>query len=143
MVSCATKSVLKMPSTTSYAEGPYKRRGARSILPGSRDPADWERFRFFPVRLLQLTFWIDCSRILQKHIKRQIISLTGSFQVIAGLGTYYVFIASLNVGFSSRLPINSLSQSAPQVAQLTSEFSHLKMLGHMYVVEDAWDLARS
>jgi recyclin-1 len=77
------------------------------------------------------------------HIKRQITSLTGSFQVITGLGTYYVFIASLDVGFSSRLPINSLSQSAPQVAQLTSEFSHLKILGHMYVVEDAWDLARS
>ncbi|KAG1767604.1 exocyst complex component Sec10-like protein [Suillus placidus] len=33
--------------------------------------------------------------ILQKHIKRQIISLNGGFQVIADLNAYYSFIASL------------------------------------------------
>jgi len=39
-------------------------------------------------------------RILHKHIKRQIISLSGGFQVIADLNTYYVFIASLKVSSS-------------------------------------------
>ncbi|KAJ7163288.1 exocyst complex component Sec10-domain-containing protein [Mycena filopes] len=62
--------------------------------------------------------------ILQKHIKRQIISLTGGFQVIADLNTYYVFISSL------------------KVPALTADFSHLKMLGHVYVVDDAKDLAQ-
>ncbi|KAH0831046.1 exocyst complex component Sec10-domain-containing protein [Lanmaoa asiatica] len=46
--------------------------------------------------------------ILQKHIKRQIISLNGGFQV-------------------------------PNV---TADFDHLKMLGHVFVVEDAKDLAQ-
>ncbi|KAL1742582.1 exocyst complex component Sec10-like protein [Schizophyllum fasciatum] len=62
--------------------------------------------------------------ILQKHIKRQIISLSGGFQVIADLNTYHNFIVSLKV---------------PSIA---AEFSHLKMLGHVYVVEDAKDLAQ-
>jgi recyclin-1 len=35
--------------------------------------------------------------ILQKHIKRQIISLSGGFQVIADLNTYHAFINSLKV----------------------------------------------
>ncbi|OCH87584.1 hypothetical protein OBBRIDRAFT_889675 [Obba rivulosa] len=62
--------------------------------------------------------------ILQKHIKRQIISLNGGFQVIADLNAYYTFISSLKV---------------PSIA---AEFSYLKMLGHVYVVEDAKDLAQ-
>ncbi|KAK2460734.1 hypothetical protein APHAL10511_007204 [Amanita phalloides] len=62
--------------------------------------------------------------ILQKHIKRQIISLNGGFQVIADLNTYYAFISSL------------------KVPSITADFSHLKMLGHVYVVEDAKDLAQ-
>ncbi|KAL0958097.1 hypothetical protein HGRIS_000269 [Hohenbuehelia grisea] len=62
--------------------------------------------------------------ILQKHIKRQIISLSGGFQVIADLNTYHTFIASL------------------KVASIASDFSHLKMLGHVFVVEDAKDLAQ-
>ncbi|KII91464.1 hypothetical protein PLICRDRAFT_104834 [Plicaturopsis crispa FD-325 SS-3] len=62
--------------------------------------------------------------ILQKHIKRQIISLTGGFQVIADLNAYYAFIASL------------------KVSSVTEDFSYLKMLGHVYVVEDAKDLAQ-
>ncbi|CAL1709404.1 unnamed protein product [Somion occarium] len=62
--------------------------------------------------------------ILQKHIKRQIISLNGGFQIIADLNAYYTFIASLKV---------------PTIA---AEFSYLKMLGHVYVVEDAKDLAQ-
>jgi len=36
-------------------------------------------------------------RILQKHIKRQIISLSGGFQVIADLNAYNAFISSLKV----------------------------------------------
>lgn len=62
--------------------------------------------------------------ILQKHIKRQIISLNGGFQVIADLNAYYSFIASL------------------KVPTITADFSHLKMLGHVFVVEDAKDLAQ-
>ncbi|KAJ7288562.1 exocyst complex component Sec10-domain-containing protein [Mycena rebaudengoi] len=62
--------------------------------------------------------------IIQKHIKRQIISLTGGFQVIADLNTYHVFISSL------------------KVPSITADFSHLKMLGHVYVVDDAKDLAQ-
>ena len=34
----------------------------------------------------------DVSRILQKHMKRQIISLIGDFQVIVDLNVYHVFI---------------------------------------------------
>ncbi|KAI8974035.1 exocyst complex component Sec10-like protein [Trametes punicea] len=62
--------------------------------------------------------------ILQKHLKRQIISLKGGFQVIADLNAYHAFISSL------------------RVASITSEFAYLKMLGHVYVVEDAKDLAQ-
>lgn len=39
-------------------------------------------------------------RILQKHIKRQIISLHGGFQIIADLNAYDVFISSLKVWVS-------------------------------------------
>ncbi|KAJ7644319.1 exocyst complex component Sec10-domain-containing protein [Roridomyces roridus] len=62
--------------------------------------------------------------ILQKHIKRQIISLNGGFQVIADLNRYHAFISSL------------------KVPAITADFSHLKMLGHVYVVDDAKDLAQ-
>lgn len=62
--------------------------------------------------------------ILHRHIKRQIISLEGGFQIIADLNTYHGFISSLKV---------------PSIA---SDFSNLKMLGHVYVVEDAKDLAQ-
>jgi len=37
------------------------------------------------------------NRILQKQIKRQIISLNGGFQVIADLNAYHTFISSLKV----------------------------------------------
>jgi hypothetical protein len=33
--------------------------------------------------------------ILQRHLKRQIISLQGGFQIIADLNAYHAFIASL------------------------------------------------
>ncbi|KAG6873642.1 hypothetical protein C0995_013148 [Termitomyces sp. Mi166 len=62
--------------------------------------------------------------VLQKHIKRQIISLNGGFRVIADLNTYYTFVSSL------------------KIPSIISDFSHLKMLGHVYVVEDAKDLAQ-
>ncbi|KAI6144997.1 exocyst complex component Sec10-like protein [Pisolithus tinctorius] len=62
--------------------------------------------------------------ILQKHIKRQIISLNGGFQVIADLNAYHAFIASL------------------KVPAITAEFDHLKMLGHVFIVADAKDLAQ-
>lgn len=62
--------------------------------------------------------------IIHRHIKRQIISLSGGFQVIADLNAYHSFISSL------------------KVPSTTSDFSNLKMLGHVYVVEDAKDLAQ-
>jgi len=62
--------------------------------------------------------------ILQKHIKRQIISLEGGFQVIADLNAYHTFITTL------------------RVQQNIQEFAHLKMLGHVYIVDDAKDLAQ-
>ena len=63
-------------------------------------------------------------RILQKHIKRQIISLEGGFQVIADLNAYHAFIQTL------------------RVPQNTQDFAHLKMLAHIYIVSDAKDLAQ-
>ncbi|CUA68353.1 Recyclin-1 [Saccharomyces cerevisiae S288c] [Rhizoctonia solani] len=67
---------------------------------------------------------IRLNAILQKHLKRQIISLEGGFQVIADLNAYHTFITSLKV---------------PSIQQ---DFANLKMLGHVYVVEDAVDLAQ-
>ena len=51
-------------------------------------------------------------------------TLKGGFQIIADLNAYHAFITSL------------------KVSQIASDFSHLKMLGHVYVVEDAKDLAQ-
>jgi hypothetical protein len=65
-----------------------------------------------------------CHSILQKHIKRQIISLPGGFQLIADLNAYHRFLGSL------------------RTSQVTAELAHLKMLAHVYVVEDATDLAQ-
>ncbi|TFK20987.1 f-box protein pof6, partial [Coprinopsis marcescibilis] len=62
--------------------------------------------------------------ILQKQIKRQIISLNGGFQVIADLNAYNAFVTSL------------------KVPSLSIDFANLRMLGHVYVVEDAKDLAQ-
>ncbi|KAG9319000.1 exocyst complex component Sec10-domain-containing protein [Chiua virens] len=73
-------------------------------------------------------------RILHKHVKRQIISLTSSFQVIADLNAYHAFIASLKCSSPFHL-----SLPAPNV---TADFDHLKMLGHVFVVADAKDLAQ-
>jgi recyclin-1 len=83
-------------------------------------------------------------RILQKQIKRQIISLNGGFQVIADLNAYHTFISSLKVNsvfhlFS--LPLSPLTR-AHQIPSLTSDFANLKMLGHVFIVEDAKDLAQ-
>jgi len=64
------------------------------------------------------------TRIIQKHLKRQIISLEGGFQVIADLNAYHAFINSLRV---------------PNIA---ADFANLKMLGHVYIVEDAKDLVQ-
>ncbi|KAG0696196.1 exocyst complex component Sec10-like protein [Suillus ampliporus] len=80
--------------------------------------------------------------ILQKHIKRQIISLNGGFQVIADLNAYYSFIASLKAGPSPLLSVAWCLIPCEQVPSITADFSHLKMLGHVFVVEDAKDLAQ-
>lgn len=63
-------------------------------------------------------------RIIQKHLKRQIISLEGGFQVISDLNAYHSFISTL------RVPL------------IAADFANLKMLGHVYIVEDAKDLAQ-
>lgn len=67
---------------------------------------------------------IRLNAIIQKHLKRQIVSLEGGFQVIADLNAYHAFIASL------------------KVPQITADFANLKMLGHVFIVEDAKDLAQ-
>ena len=53
-------------------------------------------------------------RILQKQIKRQIISLNGGFQVIADLNAYHTFISSLKVNSVSiffSLPLSPLTRA--------------------------------
>jgi recyclin-1 len=64
--------------------------------------------------------------------------------VIADLNAYHAFIVSLKVSY-----ITSLFQvyehhitATIQVPTIVSEFAYLKMLGHVYVVEDAKDLAQ-
>lgn len=85
-------------------------------------------------------------RILQKHIKRQIISLNGGFQVIADLNAYHTFISSLKVNYSLNFFFLSflalLTRASLQIQSLTSDFANLKMLGHVFIVEDAKDLAQ-
>ena len=84
------------------------------------------------------------NRILQKQIKRQIISLNGGFQVIADMNAYHTFISSLKVNsvFSSSAPSTLLTHVRSQIQSLTSDFANLKMLGHVFIVEDAKDLAQ-
>jgi recyclin-1 len=82
---------------------------------------------------------------LQKQIKRQIISLNGGFQVIADLNAYHTFISSLKVNsvfsfFQTVLLLTHVRGS--QIQSLTSDFANLKMLGHVFIVEDAKDLAQ-
>jgi hypothetical protein len=48
--------------------------------------------------------------ILQKHIKRQIISLNGGFQVIADLNEYHTFISKLKVR-RSFLPLGCVTNT--------------------------------
>jgi recyclin-1 len=69
-------------------------------------------------------FLVLIYRILQRHLKRQIISLEGGFQIIADLNAYHAFVASL------------------KQQRITEDFSNLKMLGHVYIVSDAKDLAQ-
>jgi recyclin-1 len=64
------------------------------------------------------------NSILQRHIKRQIISLDGGFQMIADLNAYYAFVTSL------------------KQPRMSEEFSNLKMLGQVYIVADAKDLTQ-
>ncbi|WOO81899.1 Recyclin-1 [Vanrija pseudolonga] len=67
---------------------------------------------------------IRLQAILQRHLKRQIISLEGGFQIIADLNAYHAFVASL------------------KQQRITDDFANLKMLGHVYIVSDAKDLAQ-
>jgi hypothetical protein len=100
-------------------ERQHEQRGLGGLSSGSR-----HSFNCVSTLKSDTMFLTRSTRILQKHIKRQIISLNGGFQVIADLNCYHAFISSLKV---------------PAIA---TEFSHLKMLGHVYVVEDAKDLAQ-
>lgn len=79
------------------AKGQHEQGGARSVLSGGWDSAHRVRFCQFVL----VIFWYKLTdggcRILQKHIKRQIISLNGGFRVIADLNTYHAFISSLKV----------------------------------------------
>jgi recyclin-1 len=70
------------------------------------------------------TYLLLMYRILQRHLKRQIISLEGGFQIIADLNAYHAFVTSL------------------KQQRITDDFANLKMLGHVYIVSDAKDLAQ-
>jgi hypothetical protein len=81
------------------AQGEYEQGGFGGILSGGGVAAHWVG-GVFGFGFLGGAFGVDgaiCCRILQKHIKRQIISLQGGFQVIADLNTYHAFISSLKV----------------------------------------------
>lgn len=65
-------------------------------------------YLFFLLGCIYITYTLFLS-ILQKHIKRQIISLNGGFQVIADLNTYYAFVSSLKV----RLPLKQAADAYP------------------------------
>lgn len=60
--------------------------------------------------------------IILKHIKRQIVSVEGGFQLISDLNAYHGFISSL------RQPT------------ITAYFSSLKMVGEIYIVDSPKDL---
>lgn len=62
---------------------------------------------------------VRCRSILQKHLKRQIISLNGGFQIISDLNTYHNFVSSL------------------KQARVTEDFASLKMLGHVFIVRSS------
>lgn len=62
--------------------------------------------------------------VLCKHLKRQIISLNGGFQVISDLNAYYAFITTL------RQPA------------LNSVFGALKRVGSLYIVDQPKELAK-
>ena len=62
--------------------------------------------------------------VLCKHLKRQIISMTGGFQVICDLNHYFQFIESL------RQP------------SLTARFAALKRIGSLYIVSEPKELAK-
>ena len=63
--------------------------------------------------------------------------------MIADLNAYHNFIASLKVRLSRHtLRVSFLTNIHMQVPSITADFSNLKMLGHVYVVEDAKDLAQ-
>lgn len=82
---------------------------------------------------------------MQRHLKRQIISLQGGFQIIADLNAYHAFIASLKQQRYVGLPVASAKRSLTRAflfCSVTDDFSNLKMIGHVYIVEDAKDLAQ-
>ncbi|WFD28789.1 F-box protein: endocytic membrane traffic, recycling ReCYcling 1 [Malassezia nana] len=62
--------------------------------------------------------------VLCKHLKRQIISLTGGFQVICDLNHYFLFIESLGQ------------------PSLTARFAALKRIGSLYIVSELKELAK-
>ncbi|WFD21326.1 F-box protein: endocytic membrane traffic, recycling ReCYcling 1 [Malassezia caprae] len=62
--------------------------------------------------------------VLCKHLKRQIISITGGFQVICDLNHYFQFIEGL------RQP------------SLTARFAALKRIGSLYIVSEPKELAK-
>lgn len=68
---------------------------------------------------------LHCStlvRIILKHVKRQIVSVEGGFQLISDLNAYHSFISSL------RQPT------------VTAYFSSLKMVGEIYIVDSPKEL---
>jgi Exocyst complex component Sec10 len=63
------------------------------------------------------------KRILIKHLKRSIVSVTGGFQVIADLNAYHTFVTSL------------------RQSNVIAYFTALKMVANVFIVETPKDLA--
>ena len=77
------------------AQREHQQGGARGLLPGSWNSA--YRVSYCTFQRKHVLMLLNCLSVLQKHIKRQIISLNGGFRVIADLNNYYTFISSLRV----------------------------------------------
>lgn len=80
-------------------------------------------FPLYPLSLLT-PLPSHAHRILLKHLKRQIVSITGGFQLISDLNSYHSFVQTL------RQPT------------ITAYFASLKMVGEIYIVDEPKDLGQ-
>lgn len=62
--------------------------------------------------------------IICKHLKKQVISLEGGFRLIADLNEYHTFVTTL------------------KQPTLTADFTSLKMIGNLYIIDNPRELAK-